>query len=136
MTKVVKERTPVDTRHLKESISQKITVLYPRLGTWVAESGTETNVEYAPHVEFGTGLWGPRAARYEIRPRNPNGWLSWIDAATGERIFAKRVMHPGSPGSHMFAIGASLTEHAFDRIVDPALQLWALEVEHQNRTSL
>jgi Bacteriophage HK97-gp10, putative tail-component len=136
MTRVVKQRTPVDTRYLQQSIEQKLVVLHRRAGTWVAESGCETNVEYAPYVEHGTGLWGPRAARYEIRPRNPRGWLRWIDPITGDPVFAKRVMHPGSPGAHMFAIGASLTEAAFEQIVDSSLQRWAREVEAQNRTSL
>jgi hypothetical protein len=136
MTRVVKERTPVDTAYLRQSIRQKLTVLRLRGGAWVGESGCETNVEYAPYVEHGTGLWGPRSARYEIKPRNPNGWLRWIDPITGDPVFAKRVMHPGSPGAHMFAIGASLTEAAFEEIVNAPLQLWAREVEAQNRTSL
>jgi hypothetical protein len=68
---------------------------------------------------------------YEIRPKNPDGWLSWIDQATGERIFAKRVMHPGSPGQHMFAIGAHLTEHEFHVFADRIVQAWTRQQERK-----
>ena len=96
----------------------------------VYESGAETDVEYAPYVEHGTGLWGPRHAKYEIKPKRPDGWLRWIDPVTGDPVFAKRVMHPGSPGNHMFAFGAAIAEHEFDQFVQPILSRWAVEQEH------
>jgi hypothetical protein len=99
---------------LRESIKQIELRVYPRLRTTVYESGAETNLDYAPYVEHGTGLHGPRRRMYQIRPKNPNGWLSWIHPETGERIFAKRVLHPGSPGNHMFEYGAHITEHEFN----------------------
>lgn len=133
MTRHVKERTPVDLGTLKADIRQKLTVVrVGARGELVYESGAETEIEYAPYVEHGTGLWGPRAARYEIRPKRPDGWLRWIDPMTGQPVFAKRVMHPGSPGAHMFAIGASLTEAEFDRLIQARLTRWAREVEMQN----
>ena len=73
-------------------------------------------MEYAPYVEDGTGLWGPKHAKYEIKPKRPGGWLRWIDPMTGDPVFARRVMHPGWPGNHMFAIGAALTEQEFDAV--------------------
>jgi hypothetical protein len=142
MTALVKERTPVGHQpfaenytpgRLRESIEKKITVVHVRKGRFEYESGTETSVDYAPFVENGTGLWGPNHARYEIKPKNPDGWLRFHDAH-GNAIFAKRVMHPGSPGAHMFAIGAALTEAEFDRIVAPSLNEWAREQERVNHS--
>jgi very-short-patch-repair endonuclease len=87
------------------------------------------------HVEWGTGLWGPKHAKYLIVPKKPGGWLSWINPRTGQRVFARKVMHPGSPGAHMFAIGAHLTEAEFEeRIAAPVLALWAREQERSNHT--
>ena len=31
-----------------------------------------------------------------IQPKNPNGWLHWIDPKTGQDVFAKMVNHPGT----------------------------------------
>lgn len=49
----------------------------------------------APHTlyqERGTGLYGPRAAKYEIRPKNRRA-LRFVVA--GQVVFARKVMHPG-----------------------------------------
>lgn len=131
MQEVVKRNTPVEhffkrigERHLREMIDKKATLVFDSVGATVYHSGVETHVEYAPYVEHGTGLWGPRHAKYEIKPKTPGGTLAWPDRHTGKMIFAKRVMHPGSPGAHMFAIGVAVTEHEFDRIVKPALDRW------------
>ena len=62
----------------------------------------------------------------------PGGWLRWIDPTTGRPVFAKRVMHPGSPGAHMFVEGAGATERNFDRAIQTDLLRWAHEVELQN----
>jgi hypothetical protein len=134
LTAVVKEKTPVDTKHLQDSIRQKpvIRILDTR-GRTVYESGAETDVEYAPYVEHGTGLWGPKHAKYVIEPKNPDGWLHWVNDM-GEDVFAKRVWHPGSPGAHMFAIGAGIVEAELPEIVGPHLERWRLEVERQNKS--
>lgn len=136
MTSLVRRNTPVQHGHLRASILKKLTVVRPGPHGTIYESGCETNVEYAPYVEHGTGLWGPKHAMYEIRPKNPDGWLRWIDPHTGKPIFAKRVMHPGSPGNHMFEIGAAIAEHEFDHHVQPILTEWAREVEQQNHTGI
>lgn len=107
--------------HLRESIRKKIVTVTIRARGLVYESGTETDVLYAPYVEHGTGLWGPRRAKYEIRPKNPDGWLRFHDRETGRVIFAKRVMHPGSPGAHMFARGVALTEEQFKVLAEERL---------------
>lgn len=98
--------------------------------TWV-----RTEVDYAPMVEWGTGLWGPHASRYPIpggwsgpRPMPPGRWMTWIGAG-GQRHFAKLVSHPGSPGAHMVAIGAAMTEHTFEAAAQPRLRQWVWEQE-------
>lgn len=39
-----------------------------------------TNTEYAWYIEYGRG---------PIRPKDPDGWLHWIDKQTGKDVFAK-----------------------------------------------
>jgi hypothetical protein len=73
-----------------------------------------TDVRYAPDVEYGTGLWGPSHAKYLIEPKRPGGFLRWRDPHTGRYVYAKRVMHPGSPGQHMLEIGASVVRGEAD----------------------
>lgn len=118
--------------HLLASIAQKITVVYfdAAIGATVYESGTETNVDYAVYVENGTGLWGPARAMYEIRPKKPDGWLRFHDAA-GNVIFAKRVLHPGSPGAHMFTRGAALADEQFREWADREVEHWSVDREAQ-----
>lgn len=133
-TTVVKEKTPVDTAHLRDSMKQKPVIrLVDSRGRVLYESGPYTEVEYAPYVENGTGLWGPKHAKYLIEPKKPDGWLHWVNAM-GEDVFAKRVWHPGSPGAHMFAIGAGIVEAELPEIVGPYLLRWRLEVERQNKS--
>lgn len=137
MTELTAMNTPVDTGHLRLSWKEKpVVFMFSPLGDLMAVSGVETDVEYAAYVEWGTGLWGPLHAKYPIVPKNPDGWLRWIDPHTGMPVFAKRVMHPGSPGNHMVAIAVNLTEHELPRIVQPELERWAREVEGQNNTGL
>src|SRR5205085_2557213 len=107
--------TPTDTRNLKTAWytlpPRKVAlVAFPAYIVTVAN-----NVSYAADVEFGTGLWGPSAAKYPIEPKTPGGVLSWINRrpfysahsgrviGAGERLYARRVMHPGSRGKHMLA---------------------------------
>lgn len=141
MTANVREKTPVGKRpfesgyvpgHLLASISKKTVVVYPSLEGLVYESGTETDVDYAPYVENGTGLWGPARAMYEIRPKNPEGWLRFHDK-NGNLVFAKRVLHQGSPGAHMFTNGASKTEEEFHRWAEARIRRWAEERDMQVR---
>lgn len=137
MTTNVRYHTPVGHHQFREhyipgtllaSIHQKLVVVVPTAHGLAYESGTETDVEYAPYVENGTGLWGPARAKYEIRPKNPDGWLRFHDAS-GNVIFAKRVMHPGSPGSHMFARGTAKTEEEFHNWAREIVRDWENEIE-------
>jgi hypothetical protein len=54
------------------------------------EAAVGTNVEYALSVERGS-------APHVILPAKKKV-LSWIDKATGKRMFSKRVNHPGTKG--------------------------------------
>lgn len=146
----VKENTPIGENrgapaeppgHLRESIKQSAMHVYTEAGDRVYGSGAETDVSYGIYVEEGTGLWGPSHAKYVIRPKNPGGWLSWITphgftrrdgtvVAPGTRVFAKEVLHPGSVGAHMFAIGSAIVEHEWRSLIaDPALDRWKVRVE-------
>jgi hypothetical protein len=130
MTTITRRNTGVDSGWLRSQIFQKRIVVYTISGdVRVYETGSYTEVDYAPHVEDGTGNWGPNHAPYEILPKPPNTTLTWIDAKTGKRVFAKKVMHPGSPGQHMFAIGVAMAESQFDRLVQPALRHFARAAE-------
>ena len=127
MLSAVVELTPVDTGHLKSSWEKSPTHRFVdflvRHG-W--EGGVETSVSYAPFVEWGTGLWGPKHAKYPIRPKKPDGWLHWVDDA-GDDHFAKLVMHPGSEGQHMAALAVAHTDSAFGFIGEPGTLLWRQE---------
>lgn len=136
LAELVRAKTPVDKGLLVASIEQTPTVvIVDAAGRTVYESGAHTELDYAPFVEHGTGLWGPHHAKYEIRPKKPDGWLHWVDAA-GNDVFAKKVMHPGSPGAHMFLLGVAAAEAELDAIVAPHLALFAQRVERQNHSGL
>ncbi|MHB1131657.1 MAG: HK97 gp10 family phage protein [Chloroflexota bacterium] len=49
-----------------------------------------TDLEYAQAIEFGSGLYGPKKAKYIIRPKNKKA-LFW----KGARHPVAFVMHPG-----------------------------------------
>jgi hypothetical protein len=125
--------TPVDTgdlkRSWKESRAHKVVgSTYPGSGygaSWYTE------VDYAPYVEHGTGLWGPEHRKYLILPKKPGGVLHWVDAG-GHDVFAAKVLHPGSPGAHMLAKSAARLEMSLESVLRPALRNWARVTEHQN----
>jgi hypothetical protein len=132
-TSATRAETPIDTGHLAASIRELPVIEYTEGVRHVYESGCETEVDYAPYVEHGTGLWGPKHAKYVIRPKNPGGWLRFVD--NGKVVFAKQVVHQGSPGAHMFEKGASHTEQTFDFIVLGPAEVWAREQE-ENRSEV
>lgn len=99
-----------------------------------------TEVEYAPYVEYGTGLWGPEHKKYEIKPRNPGGVLAFAPYLKGPaggvvmdvhggvsktgKVVVRYVMHPGSPGAAMFRIGAVITEAEAEEWGQEAARQW------------
>jgi hypothetical protein len=100
------EGTPVNTGNLAEH--WKVSPLRKIGGSYAA--GVYNRVSYAVHVEYGTGLYGPKGQRYLILPKKPGGVLSWVDKSTGQRRYSTRVLHPGSPGAYMLRNAALKTE--------------------------
>jgi hypothetical protein len=130
MVDLTVQNTPIDKGNLRSSWYQ-IPTHKTHFAVWDAyESGVATEVHYAPHVEHGTGLWGPKHAKYPITAK-AGGFLRWIDPASGKEVFAKKVMHPGSPGQHMIAIAAEVTEHEVDTgvLFNGILHDWVTAVE-------
>ncbi len=116
MTGLARRNAPVDSGDLRESLD-KIPVHRVRIGGFPGfASGVHTFLDYAPSVEHGSGLWGPRHAKYLIKPRDPNGVLSWLDKATGERRFAKYIWHPGQPPQKYVARAVAQCEAEFPAI--------------------
>lgn len=91
----------------------------------------------APHavfVHWGTGLWGPKRAKYPIKPKNKKA-LRWVGAgfvgpvnpnATGKVgrsgfVFAKGVMHPGIKGDPWLTRAARAAPAIFQRHVERLL---------------
>lgn len=126
MTDITIQNTGVDSGALRNDIRQKPMRIYSMAsGRIVYETGSWAFLDYAKWVEEGTGKFGPSHMPYLIEPKIPGGMLSWVDRDTGVRVFAKKVLHPGSPGQHMFAIGVAKAESEFDRLVQPALRDFA-----------
>ena len=129
MHAMIAELTPVDTGNLATSWTRMPT-RYEMHGperAWVSRVRTE--VDYAPYVEHGTGLWGPEHRKYLIVPKKPGGFLSWVDPRTGRRVFARQVWHPGSPGAHMVSRGVALVHGLLREIMDPELERFKREQE-------
>lgn len=121
--------TPVETGELRASwrrspVEPDATFDGP---SWRATVGTD--VSYAPYVEHGTGLFGPKHAPYVIEPRNPGGVLRFV--VGGKVVFARHVLHPGSPGNHMLEIGMLVTQGAIEggELFHGTLEEWVRGVE-------
>jgi hypothetical protein len=121
----IRENTPVRTGVLRESWLRTPT---ENIGNRY-ETHVRTEVDYAPYVNYGTGLWGPEHRKYLIEPIPPNQLLSWRDPVSGRRAYARYVWHPGSPPAHMIEYGAAKTESELGTIMDGDLQLFKTEME-------
>ena len=119
------QNTPIDTGRLRESWYQE-PVRHHRGAPDTYESVVATDVDYAIHVEHGTGLWGPEHKKYLITPKKPGGMLSWI-GHDGQRVFARYVWHPGSPGQYMMAYGLGKTEATMLPMIAPEVEHWRVE---------
>lgn len=145
----VELNTPVQTRKLRDSYKQTpIEYVMAQHGieaVYCWEGTLFTEVTYAEYVERGTGLWGPRHAKYKIEPKVPGGVLRFrpymrgsdgsvmLNVSHGVRkhmtVYAKFVMHPGSPGAAMFRIGAMMTEHQADQWSARIMAQWKRQME-------
>lgn len=150
----VESNTPVQTRRLRESyrvsgVTYRQTPGSIRWSAWAWQGRVWTDVDYAPYVEYGTGLWGPHRRKYPIRPRKVGGVLAFEpytrtkaggivltvenEPVRGGTVFARLVMHPGSPGQAMFRSGAAITEARMDHVCAPALRMWRRRIEASAR---
>lgn len=122
--------TPVDTGALKDSWHQhRVTMRLNELGQRVFSSGAYTELEYAPYVEYGTGLWGPKHAKYPIRPKSPDGFLHFFWKKANREVWFKMVMHPGSRGAAMLAHGMRDTEALWPLFGYQQIEEWVAEME-------
>lgn len=130
---IAEKNTPVETGDLRAAwmSDKKATkaATYIGIGT---EASWFNKLDYAPYVNYGTGLYGPEAKKYLILPKKPGGTLHWVDRLTGQDVYAKSVLHPGSPGSYMLEISADVVEATWERIIRPILRNWARQMERQN----
>lgn len=84
-------------------------IVGPRKTAHTITYRVKTDVEYAPWVEWDTGIHGPRGSRYRIAARRAN-FLHFYWKNAGKWFKGPSVMHPGSKGAHMFAKGADELE--------------------------
>lgn len=143
MLDYVVANSPIDSGNLRTSWRTKALRIEVRAGRWAYATGVETDVDYAPFVEHGTGKWGPTGMPYVIEPKHPGGSLrfqprtggvvqSGLGAGqpeVGGFIYRKRVLHPGSPGQHMLATAVAMTEATLNATMEPELRRWKAEQE-------
>lgn len=130
---IARQNTPVDTGELRSAwqsdAKPRRAVTYVGLGY---EASWFNRLDYAAYVNYGTGLYGPEAKKYLIVPKKPGGTLHWVDRLTGQDVYAKFVLHPGSPGNYMLEISADFIEATWQKLVQPLLKVWARTTERQN----
>lgn len=102
----------------------------------VYETGIETEDDVAVYLEYGTGLWGPKHAKYPILPKTPGGMLSFYSRKTGEWVLAHAVMHPGIHPQRPLATGVALTEHVLPEMMQPILEEMVAAAELRARTAV
>lgn len=130
MHEVAALNTPVKTGRLRTGWYQTPVTKTHYLIAPAFRAGIANDYKYAPFVEYGTGVFGPMHRPYVITPKKAP-FLAWRDPVTGQWIRAKKVLHPGSPGNHMVAIAAAVTEAETDAgpLMQGILDRWANRVE-------
>lgn len=131
MHDVAAANTPVRTGNLRTAWYQLPVVPTSGEGASGVKGGIANDTEYAPYVEYGTGVYGPKHRPYVITPKKPGGVLAWRDPKTGQWVYATKVNHPGSPGNHMLAIAAHVVEGELisGALAEPVLKEWAEAIE-------
>jgi hypothetical protein len=134
---IAAKETPVDTGDLAEAWE------HDRIGKKTAgfqgfgyRASWMNDTDYAIHVNYGTGLYGPEHKKYLIKPKRPGGSLHWVDSLTGVDVYRNSVMHPGSPGHYMLETSATVVEAKWPGLIRPALKNWAKNMERQNPYAL
>lgn len=93
-----KQHAPVRFNRLRSSIHTRVIQAGDRIVAYIG-----TNVHYAPYVEFGTGLYGPR--KRVIRPKRAKV-LSWVTRGRGAYVTTRtgRTRYASAPpGQRVFA---------------------------------
>jgi hypothetical protein len=126
---LIAEFTPVKTGNLATSWHREATTRELHGTSMAYVSRVATDVDYAPYINYGTGLFGPKHTKYLIEPHPPRQFLSWIDPLTGARRFARRVWHPGSEGAHMIEKAAGAVEGFLNEIMLPDLEAYKRDQE-------
>jgi hypothetical protein len=125
----ISQYTPIRTGNLATSWYRERTKRELH-GTAMAHiSRVATDVDYAPYVNYGTGLFGPQHKKYLIEPHPPKTLLVWTDPHTGRTMAAPRVWHPGSPGSYMVERGVVWVESTLQETMAPELEKWKAAAE-------
>lgn len=152
MHEVTVANTPVDTTHLRNDIN-RTPVVYMKKRNSYGQKGWEGKVRtftvYAPEMEAGSGLWGPKHKKFIIKPKTPGGVLAFSSRVfgpegrpmmsekrgenllEGNMVFTQMVEHPGSPGHHMFAIGAAMAEAEIPALGDRGMRVMRRYTEHR-----
>jgi len=112
-----------DGIHLREEIRR--TEVQQHAGVYEAKVGSDKS--YVLYVEYGTGLYGPKHAKYLIEPTSPGGLLRF--PMHGKMVSARYVWHPGSPGQHMFLYGGRMTELSMRQLAVRGLEQLRLGME-------
>lgn len=122
--------TPVETGRLRNAWKRRAAeeVAGAEGSGWSTDVYNDT--DYAEYVENGTGLWGPKHAKYLIKPKKPGGSLRWV-GKDGTVHFAKFVWHPGSPGNYMLAIALNVTDTSPQSVWDDLSEEWKALIEGQ-----
>lgn len=71
----------------------------PRIEFGRVTGSVGSDLPYAAAVEGGAGLWGPRASKYVIRPRNKKR-LRFYWRKVGRVVSLPMVRHPGQRGKN------------------------------------
>jgi hypothetical protein len=121
--------TPIRTGNLATSWYRKGTRFELHGASQAYVARVATDVDYAPYVNYGTGLWGPEHRKYLIEPHPPRELLSWIDPLTGKRVYRRRVWHPGSEGHHMVEKAASMVSATLREMMSEDLRVYKVETE-------
>lgn len=134
---IAAQNTPVDTGDLREHWETSVQIIKTMTFLGVGWRGEWFNgLSYAEYVDQGTGLYGPEHRKYLIVPKSPGGTLHWVNSATGADVFAKAVLHPGSPGQHMLAISANVLESTWPNMMRGVMRNWARETARQNKDAV
>lgn len=122
---------------VKVRFAPRVEVLPDRLRAFVDIAGTGKKI--FGYIDKGTGKWGPKKRAYEIKPKPPNKILSFrkgyspktgtgarinigTGKATGERVVAMKVIHPGIEPRNFTKIVSKNLKPSFDQRIDKAIR--------------